>query len=432
MALVRIRNAFHLCYPRQASSGLCVAGSLLLSMSHLLAQGQPVPAKPSGGATEALAILPTPNSNGVVIPSSPLPEGGQVAPAKELPITIELALQLALKQNPEILRQREKVNEAAIALNAANQSCVPEGLRKDTFKRTPAEAKLWRERAALRKVEFDQLQDVGNTYFDWLAAKSGVEIGLDLSCYFDELVKRAEDLYKSSEQSALVLVEATKTARSAHRALIVKLRQNANAAAIKLTYLLGLCDVVLIPPPGLVMRVDLVNVGLPLPALIQQAMDNGPAVQELEGLAGSIQAGLDKSSGAQAICNCTGAALTCGKLQMAQSQLQQTYLALAATRAKLRAGVEEAYASIVNGGQQVDLYKAEVDHARQSHRLMKMRLDANLRDTKVTDVLATLNSLTSAYANYLSAIDAFNKAEVRLLLYLGYYSDSQPQGPSSH
>lgn len=73
------------------------------------------------------------------------------------------------------------------------QSCMPEMLRKDTFKKPVAEAQLWRRRAELRKIQTEKLEDAGNTYLDMLTARRGEAIGADLQKYEEQLRNRAKN-----------------------------------------------------------------------------------------------------------------------------------------------------------------------------------------------------------------------------------------------
>jgi outer membrane protein TolC len=351
-------------------------------------------------------------------------------------VNLDSVLRLACERNPEILLARERVNESQAVLDAAMKSCMPEMLRKDTFKRSVAEAQLWRRRSELRKVQTDKLQDAANTYIDILTARRGEVIARDLQNYEEQLLDRAKKL-ASSEKPAQVIVEAIEAAHNGRQQYILRTRQQGDAATVKLAYLLGMSDGVPMVADATLTPVDLVDAGVALPALLRQAEENGPGVIELQGLAAAIQQGIDDAQCAQRICNRTGAALVCGRLQMAHSEWQQAQLALVDLHGKLRAGVEEAVSTILSGRDQITQASAAIQHAAETYRLMNERLrkqgeEANQRNRTYNAVLLSIQQLSQAHANYLTAVSAYNKAQVRLLLLIGTYNDCQAKahGPA--
>ncbi len=292
----------------------CAAGSLLLSvgcnlpMSRLALNGPPVPGPLSSGLTPPLSLTSVPYARGTWSRSAKAPRASDLVRASHqeeedgdedttVPsgpvLNLDTVLRLTCERNPEILLARERVNESQIALDAALRSCMPELLRKDLFKRPVAEAQVWRRRAELSKKQFDALQDAANTYFDWLTALRGETVARDLEKYEEKLLKRSRALIESGEKPAQVLVEATQTALNGRRQFSARARQLGQAAAAKLAYLLGLSDAGPAPAAPALEPIDLVDAAAPSAALVQQAMDNGPGVRELQGLAASIQHGLD-------------------------------------------------------------------------------------------------------------------------------------------
>lgn len=446
--------------PFHCFASLCAAGALLLPvgcqinlpMNRLLINGPPVPGSLSSGLTPHLRLTVPPNEEDE---ETGAPEGGSsevirtsyrekaedpklsVPDALPAPLAIDgtatrgvnfnldRVLQMTFDRNGEILVAREHLNESQIAFDAAMQSCMPEALRKDTFKKPVAEALVWRRRVELRKIENDNLQDAANTYFDWLTSLRGEEVARDLMKYEEKLLDRARKLAEV-EKPTQVLVNTTQTAINGRQQFIAQTHQQADAAAAKLAYLMGFHGGM--PATGETLEpIDRVDTSLAAEVLVRQAQDNGPGVRELQGLIASIQQGIDQARRAQCICMHTGAALVCGRLQMAHSQLQQAQLSLANLHGKLRAGVEEALSAILSGREQIELATEAIHNASETYRLMDLRLtkqsvEATLRSNTHNAVLSSIQQLSQAHANYLKAVNNYNKAQARLLLLLGNYN----------
>jgi outer membrane protein TolC len=438
-------------------ASLCAAGILLatlgckvtLPMNRLLLNGPPTPGpwssgltpplhltKPQDGEDESSPILRTayrtkgddaPAPQTLPSPdtlSAPLSPG--IPAAKAILVNFDLVMRRTYENNGEILTARERVRESETALDAALKSCLPQMLRKDTFKKPVAEATVWRRRAELRKTENDNLQDAANTYFDWLTALRGEVVARDLMQLEEKLLTYSHKLVKLDEKPAQVLVEATETAINGRRQFILQTHQQGEGAAFKLAYLMGMSDGVPTTSETLV-PLDRSDTTFAVEVLVHQAQSNGPGVRELQGLAASIQQGIEQARGAQCICERTGAPLVCGRLQMAQSQLQQAQLALMSLQTKLRSGVEESYSAILSGREQIAFAADAIQHAAETYRIMDRRLskedpETATRNRTYNAVLSSIQQLSQAHANYLRAVSNYDKAQARLLLLLGTYN----------
>jgi hypothetical protein len=87
---------------------------------------------------------------------------------------------------------------------------------------------------------------------------------------------------------------------------------------------------------------------------------------------------------------------------------------------KLRMGVLEARSAILSGRQQIALASDQVRHAAEAYRLANVRLDDQLSATTLGDVEQNIRGLEAAHFASLQAVAAYDKAEVRLLLLLGW------------
>jgi outer membrane protein TolC len=428
---------------------LCMAVALLLPaccdmpMSTLASHGPPVPGPLSSGMTpplplataqwkdgtvtsltKATNLVKAANRSPVIRTSYHQGDADAVPGAREIAAGLDVVLGIARERNARILLVRERVNEAQAAYDAALRSCVPELFRKDTFKRAYAESVLWERRAELAKTEYEILQDTANTYFDALTARRGEAIARESEKLDQKVLERTQKLVESGEKPANVLVESAQTALNGRRQVITQAHQLAEAAVAKLAYLLSNNDGVPIPAGTPLAPIDLVDPTTSVEGLIQQSLDIGPGVRELQGLAAAIQAGLDDAHCAQRICEHTGAAGVCGRLQMAQSKLQQTHLALIDTRGKLRAGVEEARSASLSGREQIVQASNTIQHAAKTYSIMNLRLESESPREAMTrntynSVLTSIQQLSQAHTSYLSAVNAYNKAQARLRLMLG-------------
>jgi hypothetical protein len=444
-------------------ASLCAAGAVLLPagcqinlpMNRLPLNGVAAPTPLSSGRTPPLQLtVPEgePEENSAIQrtaykakattdadPSTlPAPDtlpsavGSTAIALQGVPVNFDIVMRRTFENNGDILVSRARVDESQIALDAALRSCMPEALRKDTFKKPVAEATVWRRRAELRKVERDNLQDAANAYFDWLTALRGEAVTRELMNYDEQLLDRARRLAKT-EKPAQVIVESIESALDSHRQALENSHYQVQGLAANLANLMGLNG----PLPATnetLEPMDRVDTSVAVEVLVRQSQENGPSVRELQGLAASIQQGIDSARMAQSICAHTGAPLVCGRLQIAQSQLQQAQLSLFSLQNKLRAGVEEAYAAIIQGREQINHAFDAIQHAKESYRLTKLRLeeegpDANRRNNTYTAVLTTIRQLTQTNADYLKAINAYNKAQARLLLLLGNYPPCPPNAP---
>jgi hypothetical protein len=107
------------------------------------------------------------------------------------------------------------------------------------------------------------------------------------------------------------------------------------------------------------------------------------------------------------------------KARIAHSKLRQVHLTYQDLRAKLSAGVQEARESSLSGKEQIRLSADQLKHATESYRLSKLRLKENVRGSSPTEVLGTLQNLAQAQVSHLTAINAYDKAQLRLMLLLG-------------
>jgi outer membrane protein TolC len=327
-------------------------------------------------------------------------------------------------------------------------------VREAAYKRVDACRKVWQQRGELSKVTNETLLDAAITYVDLLTARRGEAVGRELEKYQTDLLNYAKKLLDPNDRSATVLVESIQAEMAARHQALARLHQQGDAASAKLAYLLGLGpDAVLVPVDVTLAPIDLVDVSAPVGELVSRALATGPGVRELEGLLNLIQDSLAKASGPgrllpsfrvcltegafgagpgsrldwdnrldlglQARWNLTEFVTAREKRRLAESGLRQAQLSYQDLRGKLTLGVQEAREAILSGRDQIKQGAEQIKHASETYRLSDLRLKEKAPGATTNDVLQSIRGLELAHFGYLTALSAYNKAEVRLLLLLG-------------
>jgi hypothetical protein len=357
-----------------------------------------------------------------------LPPPSAVA-AAELPPPLEAAMRLADEKNAQIARARVGVAASETAEAVAEHSHLPDCMRhEEMFRRRSADAHVWEHKVELAKVRSEVLQDAGTTYIDWLTARRSAAIMLELEDYQQKLLKRARALARD-EKGAQSLVESLETALAGRKAGEARVRQQAEAAAAKLAYLLNSGDHLPVPGDAALVPVDLADAAQPAEALVQQSLTNGPGVREMAGLQAAVEKVVAEAHFLQSACNRTGCIAFCGRLKVAQDKVEEVRLGREDQAGKLRLGVIEARSAILSGREQITLSSEQVRHAAEAYRLANVHLEDMLSAGTIGDVQQSILGLEASHFAYLQAVAAYDKAEVRLLLLLGLPNGCPPPAP---
>ncbi len=310
----------------------------------------------------------------------------------------------------------------------------------------------------MSKVTNETLVEAANAYIDLLTARRGEAVNQELEKLQQEQLDRAEKLIRDRDRVATVLAESIRGEIQGRQQAAARLRQQGNAAAAKLGYLLGLGrEAPLVPMDTTLAPVDLVDATVPVNELVDRALANGPGVRELESMLGVIQNALTQASGPARflptfqvnvleegfgagpgarldwdnrldIClkarwNLTEALTACERKRIAESKLRQVQLTYDDLRGKLTSGVEQARDAIHAGREQVTHASEQIRHASESYRLNNLRLQERVPGVTSADVMQSIRGLEAAHFSYLAAINAYNKAQINLLLLLGPAGD---------
>lgn len=338
-------------------------------------------------------------------------------------------------------------------------------VREVAFQQINARRKVWQQRGDLSRVTSETLLDAANTYIDLLSARAGEAIAVELEQKFNELLQRAKKAAEL-EKVAQVEVYRIQSELDGQRQMIAKLRAQAYGASAKLAYLLGLdpCTV-LVPVDARLFAFDLVDATPPVCDLVNHALTNGPGVREMEGLLALIQESMERAKGLgqylpifevrlaeggfgagagdrldwdnrldlalQARWNLTPLFSQQARRRAAQAKVQQAHLAYQDLRGKLTAGVREARETILGGKQEMTQTGSQVENAQHVYELSKRRLEGLLPQqggASYTEVLLAIGTIGRAKGNVLSAISAYDKAQLRLLVLMGAAACNGPGG----
>jgi outer membrane protein TolC len=331
-------------------------------------------------------------------------------------------------------------------------------LRDAAYQRVHAARKVWQQKAEVSRITNETLLEASTTYIDLLMARHAEAVLRDLEQHYQKLLVKARELVKQQKGTleSQLLVEAIQSAISGYQQAAVNLRKQGNAASAKLAQLLGLDPATeLQPMDGKLVAIDLVDAAVPTADLVARALRAAPGIREMEGMLGLITQALAESRGPMkmmpvleigmtegAFAAATGAALDWSnrwdlRLQarwdlkelvtardrrhLAESKMQQAQLAYQDLRGKLALGVQEAHESILSGREQIRLGVDQIGHAIKAYELSSKRLEelGVAGGASFQEVLQTLRPLETAHINYLQAVSAYDKAQLRLLLLLG-------------
>jgi outer membrane protein TolC len=457
-------------------------------------------AAPRAAVPEVVGTLPPPTA-AVVGEGPPTPlahlgkgvGGERQRPApKVLPIGLDTVLHLADEQNGQIALAREKVREAYAEQELAKSAWLPainvgtayyrhEGgiqnedgrlthssfgglfsgmeiagrldLREAVFAGVNAERKVWQQKGELSRVTSEALLEAATTYIDLLTARTGEAIVRQTLKDEEDILQQARDLL-TAEPGARFIAEGFEAEVFGLRQTAARLRQQGDAAALKLAYLLGLGpDVQLVAVDPKLVPVELVSADAPTEQLVGQALTSGPGVRELERLLGVINAAREQAKGpgrfmptvemgvleglfgagpgarmdfdnslnviVQARWNLTGLFTAEPTQRVAESRIQQVHLTYEDVRAKLATGVEEAQQASRSGRDEMRLAAEAVRHAAEGYRLSNERLKGHVQGSTTSEVMGYIRGLQSAYLNYVGVVAAYDKAQLRLLVLTG-------------
>jgi outer membrane protein TolC len=324
-------------------------------------------------------------------------------------------------------------------------------VRAATIARIDAERKRWQQQGELSRVNYETLLDAANTYIDLLSARRGEAVAQELDKDQRDVLKRAEG---SAASGGKILVESVQAELSGSAQASAKLRQQGDAASAKLAYLLGLDpECPLVPVDEALAPLDVVDATPPTPALVARALTDGPGIHELQGLMAVIDSGMAELAGPKRFLPTFGLCTTEGYFgagpngvltgsnrfdlgvqarwnltdllkagdmkRIAESKRRQVELSYEDLRGKLTLGVRESRDEIVSGREQIEQASEQIRRASEAYRLSKLRVEENVPGSSPAEVSLALRGLAQAHGNYISSVNAYNKAQIRLLLLLG-------------
>jgi outer membrane protein TolC len=328
-------------------------------------------------------------------------------------------------------------------------------LRDLAFQKIDAERRLWQQKGELSKLTSENLLDAGGTYIDLLSARTSEAIHRALLNELVGLLGTAQRIAKV-EPANRVEVSRVETEIHFQRQQLRKTQEQAKAAAAKLVYLLGVGpEVELVPVEYVMAPLPLVDAGVAVQEMLALAMTDGPGVRETQRILALLEEARQKGQGAgryvptfemrmaegvfgagpgsrstwdnrwdlglQARWNLGEYLMAREKQRIAQSQMSQLHLSYQDLKAKLAAGVQEAYEAVRSAQDQMLEAQAMIEHARETLKWSRYRLtELELQKRAApSEVLLALQAQAGAQLAYLAAVRDFNRAQVRLLVLIG-------------
>jgi outer membrane protein TolC len=337
-------------------------------------------------------------------------------------------------------------------------------LREAVIQRVSAQRAVWQQKGELVRVTNETLLDAASTYVDMLAAREGEAIAIKLQKDLEDLQKRTRKLVEVEKGAEVELARVQAQLKSS-QATIRGLRESATRASAKLAYLLGIDpSTLLIPVDDNLVPFTLVDASPPVTELVTRALANGPGVREMEGLLNLIHETVDRANGPgkflpvfemrlseggfgtgpgdsqtrdnslnlglQARWNLTELLTACDKQRVLRAKTEQAHAAYQDLRAKLTAGVHESREAILSGQEQIQLGREQIENAQRAHMLSMRRLDNNVPGSSPSEVLLSLQSVSLAQINYLTALRNYDKAQLRLMVLLGTITCKSEECPA--
>jgi outer membrane protein TolC len=329
-------------------------------------------------------------------------------------------------------------------------------LREAVYLRVNAERQVWQQKGELRQITTETLLDAATTYIDLLAARTGEAVAQDIQQDLQKLLDRTMRLAKV-DRAADVEVARIQSHLKGSQRILLELREQGDRAAAKLSYLLGVDPMLkLVPVDARLAPLHLVQADQPVETLVGQALASGPGVHELEGLLNLVRESVEKSQssarflpelemrvleggfgtgpgdnltwdnrldiGLQARWNLTDLFTASERRRVLQAKVDQAHWAYQDLRGKLTAGVQESRAAILYGRDQIKLAQEQVQEAQRAHHLSQQRLENSVPGSSASEVLLSLQAVSSAQIGYISTLRAYDQAQLRLLVVLGQVS----------
>ena len=329
-------------------------------------------------------------------------------------------------------------------------------IRDATFQRVRAERELWQQKGELSRITNVTLLAASSAYMDLLTARTGEEVVRSVDTQLQALLKLAEDLGQNVPQAP---VESIRAEVHANQQVLLKLRQLGDAASARLAYLLGVCPGTLFEPVDATLApFGLVDAtpgagrvggagrsqwaggarpGRDAGSAARQRRQGGrpnavPAHRRDAHGRGPVwsRAGIEPGLG-QPLGPGPASALERGEFLDVQAAATSRGIAVepgspgpGRPAHKLSAGVQEARETIHNTGYQIRQGQQQIDHSEKSVELLTEILKSvPQKDRALVDVMRGLMQLKQAQQDYLTAVNTYDKAQLRLLLLLG------PLGP---
>jgi outer membrane protein TolC len=472
--------------PRRLVLRLRAAGLALLAISWTgPAQAGAAPVSSLPAPQPSTAPSP-PEQPAVLPPPTPVAQ----AHAKAVPVSLDTVFRLAEDQNTQVQLARERVRGASADLDVAMLGWLPrlyvgpawyrhEGgiqdevgnlihsssgalfaglevdglvdLRAYAFQKVKAEREVWQQRGELSLINYDTLSEASSTYIDLLLARSGEELARDMEAKQQDLVNFVQGLGEGYRAE----LDTVRADLQGYHQLVLRVRQQEQAAEARLAYLLGLdpCTA-LVPVDDHLQAFGLIDARAPACELTARALAAGPGVREAEGMLRLIQNSLAEAQGSsrflpafevrmaegafgagpgddtrwdnrwdlalQARWDLSSFVTARERQRAAESRLRQASLNLQDVRAKLASGVEEARDAVLSTQEMLPYAEQRSQLSQDAYqRHYDLRKETEDKRAIIRELIQNIRTLREVRNDHLQTLSAYDKAQLRLLLLLG-------------
>ncbi|CAN5132159.1 hypothetical protein BH10PLA2_BH10PLA2_10010 [soil metagenome] len=336
-------------------------------------------------------------------------------------------------------------------------------LKDAIYQKFVAERQLWQQRGEFKKVTTETLLDASNTYIDLLAARSGEAMAHEGKKQLEDLLERAQKAASAMPQAA-VEVPRIRAALRARESLIAHLQMEAARASAKLVYLLGIdpSSTIAIADDRLV-PLDLIDPNKQVADLVSMALTTGPGIAEMQQMLVLIEEGIARANGPTKYMPIVEMNLIEGgygtgpgastswnnrmdlflqvrwditqlfkqeeQKAIMRARTEQANLSSRDLKAKLTAGVAEAWEVVSRGRNELGLNEAAIAESKNAEKLSEERMNARIAGVTFSEIMQSQQATAAARASYLSALRNYNQAQLRLFLLTGSLA---PGAPSNH
>ncbi len=318
-----------------------------------------------------------------------------------------------------------------------------------------ATQQLLTKNASLRRQTAETLLEAASTYIDLMAAHVVLREAQRLEVETRQLLDRARTRAELDRKAGLDVLRL-EAELIQQRQTVASTRQSVETAAARVVYLLGFeaeqaATIHLMPTDAEFVPLKWFDASTATEALVSRALASGPGIEELRQLIAVAQQGQETArhtallptvgvrvlegpfgAGANstlAWANRFDIGLEAGwtlprpgtmdaSRRAANAQIREAQFTLQELRNQLAFAVREAAEAVRTGEQQLVTAEEQICQARRIREVFRERAALAPASVTESDALAVVRAEQAARLNYIQVLTAYNKAQVRLMIFV--------------